>query len=82
MLRTFTRNNTTLVSIIIFAIVFGIINPKILDRTIFLYSSDNLKGYLSTHKFYKEFHNKVKKHYFKNTLEYTKHIELIDALSF
>lgn len=58
------------------------INPKILDRTIFLYSSHNLKGYLSTHKFYKEFRNKVEKHYYKYTPEYTKHIDLIHALSF
>lgn len=58
------------------------INPKILDRTIFLYSSHNLKGYLSTHKFYEEFCNKVEKHYYKHTPEYTKHIELIHTLSF
>ena len=58
------------------------INPKNLDRTIFLYSSHNLKGYLSTHKFYEEFCNKVEKHYYKHTPEYNKHIELIHALSF
>jgi hypothetical protein len=37
MLRTFTRNNTTLVSIIIFAIVFGIIQ---MFQPSFLYNKD------------------------------------------
>lgn len=37
MLRTFTRNNTTLVSIIIFAIVFGIIQ---MFQPAFLYNKD------------------------------------------
>ena len=37
MLRTFTRNNTTLVSIIIFLIIFGVIQ---LLRPAFLYNRD------------------------------------------
>jgi hypothetical protein len=37
MLRTFTRNNTTLVSIIIFLIIFGVVQ---LSRPAFLYNRD------------------------------------------
>jgi hypothetical protein len=37
MLRTFTRNNTTLVSIIIFVIIFGVVQ---LSRPAFLYNRD------------------------------------------
>ena len=58
------------------------ISPKTLDRTIFLYSSYKQTGYLNTHRFHEEFCEKTKKHYFQNTLEYTKHIELINSLSF
>ena len=37
MLRTFTRNNTTLVSIIIFLIIFGVVQ---FSRPAFLYNRD------------------------------------------
>ena len=58
------------------------INPKLLDRTIFLYSSYDYKGYLQSHKFHKEFEEKTKNNFFKNTKEYEKHNELINSLSF
>ncbi len=51
-------------------------------RAIFLYSSYKQTGYLDTHTFHKEFYKKTRKHFYKNTPEYTKHIELIHALSF
>lgn len=58
------------------------INPKLLDRTIFLYSSFDYKGYLESHKFHIEFKEKTKNNFFKNTKEYEKHNELINSLSF
>jgi len=58
------------------------INPKTLDRAIFLYSSFKQTGYLDTHTFHKEFYKKTRRHYYKHTPEYAKHIELIHALSF
>ena len=58
------------------------INPKLLDRTIFLYSSFNYKGYLKQHKFQEEFEKKTKNNFFKNTKEYEKHNELVSSLSF
>ena len=58
------------------------INPKLLDRAIFLYSSFDYKGYLQSHKFHEEFEEKTKNNFFRNTKEYKKHIELINSLSF
>ncbi len=58
------------------------INPKLLDRTIFLYSSFDYKGYLKQHKFQEEFEEKTKNNFFKNTKEYEKHNELVSSLSF
>ena len=58
------------------------INPKLLDRTIFLYSSFDYKGYLKQHKFHEEFEEKTKNNFFKNTKEFEKHNELVNSLSF
>ena len=58
------------------------INPKLLDRTIFLYSSGRQNGYLKSHKFHEEFCKKTKGHFFKKTKDFKKHIELINSLGF